>query len=156
GQIEPVQIKISEKNQIIKIPGKAQSQFGYAVAAPAPSSPESYAYRALLYIMTHAYGGRFGKELINRRGLIYYISNNYNSDGKASWISIRFGVNPDKLDETKLEFQKLMQDLRTNPPTEKELAEAKEHLSGRRVTAYQSNEELTAFYTREWIERGWV
>jgi predicted Zn-dependent peptidase len=106
--------------------------------------------------MTHAYGGRLGKELINRRGLIYYISNNYNSDGKASWISIRFGVNPDQLDETKKEFDRLMQDLRTNPPTEKELAEAKEHLIGRRITAYQSNEELTAFYTREWIERGWV
>jgi predicted Zn-dependent peptidase len=156
GKLEPVQIQLMEKSQLVRIPGKAQSQFGYAVLAPAPSSVESYAYRALLYIMTHAYGGRLGKELINRRGLIYYISNNYNSDGKASWISIRFGVNPDQLDETKKEFERLMQELRTNPPTEKELAEAKEHLIGRRITAYQSNDELTAFYTREWIEHGWL
>ncbi|MCI0414232.1 insulinase family protein, partial [bacterium] len=120
----------------------------------APSVSDSYAYRALLYIMTHGYGGRLGKELINRRGLIYYISNNYHTDGNASWISIRFGVNPDKLFETKAEFEKLMQGLLTNPPTERELAEAKEHLTGRRVSAYQSNEELSGFYVREWIEQG--
>jgi len=151
---ENVQLKLAEKDQVVRIPGKAQSQFGYAVLAPPPSSAESNAYRALLYMMTHGYGGRLGKELITHRGLIYYISSNYHSDGQASWISIRFGVDPDKLEETKLEFKKLMQKLQENPPSEKELAEAKEHLSGRRITAYQSNEELTAFYTREWIEHG--
>jgi predicted Zn-dependent peptidase len=135
------------------LPGKAQSQFGYAVVAPVPTSAASYAYRALLYIMTHGYGGRLGKELINRRGLIYYISNEYHSDGDASWISIRFGVNPGNLNETTKEFQRLMQDLVANPPTREEIDEAKEHLSGRRITAFQSNEELSAFYVREWIEQ---
>ncbi len=154
GKPEKIRLQIKERSQTVRLPGKAQSQFGYAVLAPAPSVSDSYAYRALLYIMTHGYGGRLGKELINRRGLIYYISNNYHTDGNASWISIRFGVNPDKLFETKAEFEKLMQGLLTNPPTERELAEAKEHLTGRRVSAYQSNEELSGFYVREWIEQG--
>jgi predicted Zn-dependent peptidase len=103
--------------------------------------------------MTHGYGGRLGEELISKRGLIYYISNQYHSDGNASWISIRFGVNPDKLLETKAEFEGLMQQLQSNPPTQAELEEAKEHLIGRRISAYQSNEELTGFYVREWIEQ---
>jgi zinc protease len=140
-------------DKTVKLPGKAQSQFGYAALAPPPSSAESYAYRALVYVMTHGYGGRLGKELINRRGLIYYIGNDYHSDGNASWISIRFGVNPDKLVETRSEFQKLMNNLLENPPTGRELSEAKEHLIGRRITAYQSNEELSGFYAREWIEQ---
>jgi hypothetical protein len=153
GKTETLLLKLN-KDETIRMPGKAQSQFGYALLAPAPNSRESYAYRALLYILTHGYSGRLGKELIGRTGLIYYISSNYNSDGKASWISIQFGVDPDKLDRTKTEFQRLLRELTTNPPTESELAEAKQNLSGRRVTAYQSNDELTAFYSREWIERG--
>ena len=32
--------------------------------------------------------------------------------------------------------------------------EARQHLIGRRLTAPMSNEELTAAYAREWIERG--
>ena len=142
------------KSKTIRLTGKAQSQFGYAVAAPAPSSVESYAYRVLLYIMTHGYGGRLGKELIHKRGMIYYISSDYHSDGEASWISIRYGVNPDKLNSSKELFEKLMQNLTQNPPAESELAEAKRHLIGRRITAHQSNEELSAFYVREFVEHG--
>jgi predicted Zn-dependent peptidase len=149
-----ITLRLQEKIRTIRLPGKAQSQFGYALPAPPPSSKEALAYRALVYVMTHGYGGRLGKELINNRGLIYYISSDYHSDGNASWISIRFGVNPDKLYETKAEFERIMQALLTRPPTGRELAEAKEHLIGRRVTAYQSNDELSGFYVREWIEQG--
>ena len=150
---ERIQLKLEEKSRTVRLPGKAQSQFGYAVLVPSPNASDALAYRALLYIMTHGYGGRLGKELINRRGLIYYISNEYHSDGDASWISMRFGVNPDKLLESKTEFEKIMQGLLTNPPSQAELAEAKKHLAGRRVTAYQSNEELSGFYVREWLEQ---
>ena len=144
---------LREKIKTVRLPGKAQSQFGYAVPAPAPAAGDSYAYKALLYILTHGYGGRLGKELINNRGVIYYIGSNYHSDGDASWISMRFGVNPDKLVESKKLFDQILQGLLTNPPTEQELAEAKRHLIGRRVTAYQSNEQLSAFYAREWVEQ---
>lgn len=147
-------LRMQKEGRSVRIPGKAQSQFGYAVTAPAPSDNPSYAYRLLLYVMTHGYGGRLGNELITRTGLVYYISSNYHSDGKASWISIFFGVNPDRLAEAKETFERLMNELRDHPPGEKELDEAKQHLIGRRNTAYQSNEELTAFYAREWIEQG--
>jgi zinc protease len=146
-------LQIDARDKTVRLPGKAQSQYGYAVPAPSPSSPNSLAYRILLYVLTHGYEGRLGKELIANRGLIYYISSNYNSDGKNSWISMSYGVNPDKQDETAAVFNRLMEELRTNPPTAEEVAEAKEHLIGRRITAYQSNEEETAFFAREWIEQ---
>ncbi len=147
-------LSIGEKEKTIRIPGKAQSQFGYAVPAPPPSDPNSYAFRILLYIMTHGYQGRLGNELINRRGLIYYIGSSYNSDGSASWISMTMGVNPDNLQAACSVFDEVIQELRKNPPSESEIAEAKQHLIGRRISAYQSNEELSAFYAREWIEQG--
>ena len=147
-------VTLQNKEKTVRIPGKAQSQFGYAVPAPAPSEPSSYAYRILLYIMTHAYEGRLGHELINQRGLIYYIGNSYNSDGTASWISITMGVNPENLKACKAIFDELMQDLRKNPPRESEVAEAKHYLIGRRISAHESNNELSAFYAQEWIEQG--
>ena len=104
--------------------------------------------------MTHGYAGRLGKQLIGEKGLIYYISSQYHADGKNAWISISHGVNPDKLQTTKTEFERLMQALRTSPPTQQEVEEAKEHLIGRRITAYQSNEEISAFLAKEWIEQG--
>jgi predicted Zn-dependent peptidase len=120
-------VTLQDKEKTVRIPGKAQSQFGYAVPAPAPSEPGSYAYRILLYIMTHAYEGRLGHELINQRGLIYYIGNSYNSDGTASWISITMGVDPENLKACRGIFDELMQNLRKNPPTESG-REAKQHL----------------------------
>lgn len=64
------------------------------------------------------------------------------------------GVNPDKLQAVRSAFEQILEDLSEDPPAEQELAEAKQHLIGRRISAYQSNEELSAFYAREWIEQG--
>jgi len=140
--------RLSERRATL--PGKAQSQIGYAV--PVPSSP--IAWRMLLYILAHDYEGRLGKELIARRGLLYYLGTRHHTDGKTGWISITAGVSPDKLDETRTLFFGLLDALRENPPTEAEVEEAKRHLIGRRLTAPMSNEELTAAYAREWMEFG--
>jgi hypothetical protein len=38
-----------------------------------------------------------GKEAISRRGLVYHIDSDYHTDGKNDWITLRTGVDPDKL-----------------------------------------------------------
>jgi predicted Zn-dependent peptidase len=148
--LPPLELGIRQPEVRIALPGKAQSQIGYAV--PVPSSP--LAWRMLLYILAHDYEGRLGKELIARRGLLYYLGTSYRSDGRTGWLSIVSGVNPDKLDETRSLFFGLLDALRENPPTEAEVEEARQHLIGRRLTAPMSNEEISAAYAREWIERG--
>jgi peptidase M16-like protein len=104
--------------------------------------------------MAHDYEGRLGKELIARRGLVYFIDARVHSDGQAAWISITLGVNPERLAATRQRFRELMDDLRVHPPTEAEIEEAQAHLIGRRLTAPQSGEEMSAFHAREWIEQG--
>ena len=148
--LPPLDLRVRQPEVRVALPGKAQSQIGYAV--PVPSSP--LAWRMLLYILAHDYEGRLGKELIARRGLLYYLGTRYRSDGKTGWLSIVSGVDPDKLDETRALFFGLLDALRENPPAEAEVEEARQHLIGRRRTAPMSNEELTAAYAREWIERG--
>lgn len=140
----PLRVKRPEVR--VALPGKTQSQIGYAV--PVSSSP--LAWRMLLYVMAHDYEGRLGKELIARRGLLYYLGTRYHS----GWLSIVSSVNPDKLDETRSLFFGILDALRDHPPTEAEVEEARQHLIGRRLTAPMSNEEISGAYAREWIERG--
>jgi zinc protease len=148
--LPPLDLRVRQREVRVALPGKAQSQIGYAV--PVPSSP--LAWRMLLYTVAHDYEGRLGKELIARRGLLYYLGTHFRSDGRTGWLSIISGVNPDKLDETRALFFGLLDTLRENPPTEAEVEEARQHLIGRRLTAPMSNEEISAAYAREWIERG--
>jgi predicted Zn-dependent peptidase len=148
--LPPVDLQVRQPEVRVALPGKAQSQIGYAV--PVPSSP--LAWRMLLYTMAHDYEGRLGKELIARRGLLYYLGTRFRSDGRTGWLSIISGVNPDKLDETRPLYFGLLDALREHPPTPAEVEEARQHLIGRRLTAPMSNEEISAAYAREWIEHG--
>lgn len=144
-------LKVKRSEVRIAMPGKAQSQIGYAVPAD-PSAP--LPWRMLLYLAAHDYEGRLGKELIARRGLLYYIGTAWHSDGRTAWLSLAAGVNPDRFDETSALFFSLLQAFRDQPPTKAEVEEARKHLIGRRLTAPMSNEEMSAAYAREWIERG--
>ena len=135
-------LRVKRPEARVALPGKAQSQIGYAV--PVTSSP--LAWRMLLYIMAHDYEGRLGKEMIARRGLLYYLGTRYHSDGQTGWLSIVSGVNPDKLDETRSLFFGMLDALRDHPPTVAEVEEARQHLIGRRLTAPMSNEEISAAY----------
>lgn len=132
----------------------AQAQLGYAVSAPSLSLVESGAWKALLYILSHGYEGRLGKEAISRRGLIYYIDSNYHSDAQRGWISLAIGVDPHKLEKMEKLLQEQLQGLALNPPSEAEIDEARQHLLGRYQTENQSNPERSAFLARQWIQQG--
>lgn len=132
----------------------AQAQLGYLFPVPGPRDPGSSACRLLLYILSHHYEGRLGKAAITDRGLVYYIDSRYRSDGQTAWVTLASGVDPQKLDELQQLFRSEIARLGTEPPTAAEIAEARNHLVGRAVSAAQSNEELTAAQAREWIWYG--
>jgi predicted Zn-dependent peptidase len=132
----------------------AQAQLGYAVAAPGPAAGDYLAWRALQYILAHDYEGRLGKEAISNRGLAYYLDSQYRSNGQDSWSSITVGVDPLKLDELQALFREQLQLLQQQPPSEAEVAEARNHLAGRLLTARQSNAELSAGLAEQWLWYG--
>lgn len=129
----------------------AQSQLGYIVAAPAPTDPDYAAWRILQYIVAHGYEGRFGKEAISNRGLAYYVEARYSSAGGPGWITLATGVDTPKLERLDTLLQLQFTKLETEPPTAAEVAEAKEHLLGRAMSASQSNGELGARLARHWL-----
>jgi len=133
---------------------KAQAQLGYVVAAPPPSDPDWFAWRMLLYVLSHGYEGRLGVEAITRRGLVYYIDSQYLSDGEHGRITLAIGVDPAKLDAMRELFHDTLRGLADTPPSEDEVVEARAHLRGRRLSAAQSNSEISAALLEEWIGRG--
>lgn len=141
-----VDISLSQK--------KAQAALGYMVAAPALGEESAIAWRLALYILSHDYEGRLGKEAISRRGLVYYIGADYRAAPAAGLITLSIGVDPDKQEAMRALLQSEMARLLDEPPTGRELAEAKRHLIGRRISAAQSNPEIGAALAREWLAQG--
>ncbi len=134
----------------------AQARLGYIVAAPAPTDPDFDAWRLLLYILSHDYEGRLGKEAISRRGLAYYIDARYHSYGGPGWITLDVGVDPGKVDALKQLLHAELRRLEQQPPTPEEVEEAKNHLLGRALSAAQSNQELAAALAQDWLWFGEV
>lgn len=132
----------------------AQARTGYIVAAPGPQDPTLDAWLAALYILSHDYEGRLGKQAISRRGLVYYIDSRYRSDGTQGWITLSAGVSPDK----QADFRKLLaaelERLISEPPNAQEVADALQHRTGRALSAHQSNQELADNLARQWLWHG--
>ncbi|MGH8033709.1 MAG: M16 family metallopeptidase, partial [Lysobacterales bacterium] len=147
----------------------AQVHLGYVAPAPGPSEPGSTqpdavqpvsdqpgaaAWRMALYILSHGYEGRLGKEAIGNRGLIYYIDNAYQTDGRNGWITVSMGVDPDKLPAMKQLLRETLLQLETHPPTQQEVDEARQYLLGRQLSAAQSNTELADRLGHNWLWYG--
>jgi len=152
---DPLQPRTVPRNLEIELPvAKAQAQLGYVVAAPPPTDSDWFAWRMLLYVLSHGYEGRLGVEAISRRGLVYYIDAQYLTDGTNGRVSLGIGVDPAKLDAMRELLHETLKELAETPPTATEVEEAKSYLLGRRRTAAQSNEEVSAALIDEWFGHG--
>jgi len=132
----------------------AQVQLGYVVRAPAPGTPAAAAWQMALYIFSHGYEGRLGREAIGNRGLVYYIDARYESDGQNGWITLYMGVDPDKLPAMKQLLRAMLNNMQEHPPTQAEVDEARQHLLGRYRSAAQSNSEQADRLARDWFRYG--
>src|SRR5690606_24555767 len=132
----------------------AQAQLGYIVAVPGPGNEASWAHRILLYILSHDYEGRLGKEAISNRGLAYYIDSRYRSDGAGAWITLAVGVDPGKLPDLNDLLQAELARLEKESPSQAEIEEAKRHFIGRALSGSQSNAELSSTLAEQWLWYG--
>lgn len=133
---------------------KAQHAVGYMAAAPAAGSPAALATEIALYILSHGYEGRLGREAISRRGLVYYIDTQYRAGPGGGAVTIAAGVDPGKVDAFRALLKSEIARLRSEPPSEAEIVEARRHLQGRKISAAQSNEEIADALIRDFLATG--
>ena len=129
----------------------AQEQLGYVVEVPEPNEQTVAAWQIALYILSHGYEGRLGKEAISRRGLVYYIGSAYATDGTRDWLTLSTGVDPRNLRAMKALLREQLDLLLTKPPLQAEIDAARSHLLGRSISAAQSNRELADALARQWV-----
>ncbi len=140
--------------EVQSYPGGGQSALGYLARGPASDSDGALAWQFALYVLSHGYEGRLGKEVISNRGLVYDLDANYEIyDGRA-WVVLTTSVDTAKLTALETALQRQLEALNSNPPSAAELSEARQHFLGRRVTAAISNAELTARMAGEWMAVG--
>jgi zinc protease len=132
----------------------SQAALGYVVPGPRPGTREGLAWRMLLYVLTHEYGGRLGDTAISDRGLTYYIDSAYRTDGHLGWVTIGSGVDSDKLDAMEAALRSELLRLASDPPTVAEVDAARRHMLGRDLSAAQSNAEIADRLARIYVERG--
>lgn len=162
GRVTPIKLPAApassgEKPRLVRetIPKPlSQGGLGYIIEGPRPGTRDAFAWRMLLYVLTHDYSGRLGNSAIRDKGIVYHIYSLLRTDGSRSWATISTGVDPDKADAMEAELRAELARLVSEPPTADEVAAARNHLLGRDLTAAQSNEELTAKLAREFIESG--
>lgn len=131
----------------------AQEAVGY-IAEMLPGEHQALAARIALYILSHGYEGRLGKETISRRGLAYYIDAQYRAGIGAGLVTIAAGVDPDKVDAFRDLMKAEITRLQAEPPTDAEIAEARRHLIGRKISAAQSNDEIAEALIRDVLATG--
>ncbi len=132
----------------------AQAQLGYIVPAPAPRDPGFHAWQILRYVLAHDYEGRFGKAAISERGLAYYVDSRFRSNGVDGWVTLSVGVDPGKVPALKTLLTDELRRLRSDPPSDREIDEARNHFVGRARSAAQSNDELSSALATDWLWHG--
>jgi zinc protease len=129
----------------------AQERVGYTVKVPGPRPETAVAWQMALYVLSHGYEGRLGKEAISRRGLVYRIGSDYRTDGRNDWITLDIGVDPSRREAMVALLKEQLAALLTGPPSQAEVDEARAHLLGRFTSEAQSNAELADRLTRQWL-----
>ena len=148
----PSSITTGEDLDIVLDAPKTQHAVGYIAAAP--GAADALATKIALYILSHGYEGRLGKEAISRRGLAYYIDTQYRAGTGGGAVTIAAGVDPEKVDAFKALLKSEIARLHSAPPSSAEIAEAKRHLLGRKISAAQSNEEIADALIRDFLATG--
>lgn len=131
-----------------------QGALGYVVAMPPPGTRAGFAWRMLLYILTHDYSGRLGRSAIGDKGLAYHIESSVRTDGRRGWATVWTGVDPGQADALEAELKAQLANLQANPPTAAEVDAARRHFFGRDLSAAQSNPEIADRLARQFVESG--
>jgi predicted Zn-dependent peptidase len=95
-----------------------------------------------------------GKKAITESGLVYYIGSDYRSDGDNAWVTLSTGVDSDKIAPLSALLSAELDRLLSDPPSDSEIDEAKNHRVGRFRSASQSNAELATQLAKQWLWYG--
>jgi predicted Zn-dependent peptidase len=128
----------------------AQEALGYLSQVPNPSVNTAVIWQMVLTALMNVHQDRLWMGAIPE-GLVYYIETAFHTDGRNQWITLKTGVDQGKHEAMKKLLVEQLALLVTEPPSHREIDEARAYMLGRNVSEAQSNAELADSLTWQWI-----
>lgn len=117
--------------RVIPMMNKAQADIGYGFTTILRSDPAYDAYWLMNNIFgEYSIGGRLGDSIRERQGMAYYAYSSLDANVVPGPLLIRAGVNPANVDRALASIDEEVRRMAEEGPTDQELAESRQFLSG--------------------------
>ncbi|RDV38208.1 insulinase family protein [Bradymonadaceae bacterium TMQ3] len=128
-----------ERPMLVSLPlEKEQAHIIAGFPAPLLGTPEADALELIDAVLS-GQGGRLFYELRDRQSLAYSVFASAIVGLDASAFTVRIGTSPEKIEQAVLGIREQIERLRTEPPTDDEIARAKRYLIGNHDIGLQRN-----------------
>ena len=132
--------------RVIPMMNKAQADIAYGFTTILRSDPAYYAYWLMNNILgEYSIGGRLGDSIRERQGMAYYAFSVLDANVVPGPLLIRAGVNPTNVDRALASIDEEIMRMATEGPTDRELAESRQYLSGSLPRRLETNVGIANF-----------
>ncbi len=147
----------SARRQIVHpMMNKAQADIAYGFTAVVRADPQYYAYWLMNNVLgQYALGGRLGDSIRERQGMAYYVVSALDANRAPGPLVVRAGVNPSNVDRAIDSIDAELVRMADGGPTERELQESKQFLTGSMPRNLETNAGIAMFLqTAEFFDLG--
>lgn len=125
---------------------KAQADIAYGFPSIARSDRSYFAFLLMNNVLgQYAMGGRLGHSIRERQGLAYYASSSFDASTIAGPFMVRAGVAAAHVDRAIASIDDELQQLRRTGVTGREMADARQYLSGSMPRMLETNAGIAGF-----------
>lgn len=122
-----------------------QTHFALSFRSPRKDDPKKYTLAVLNTILGGGMSSRLFSEIREKRGLGYYIKSGVSQFADTGVTTIYGGVKPDELENALKVINEIIDDLKTNGPSDQELSRAKGNLRGQLALSLEESFEIASY-----------
>ena len=132
--------------QVLPMMNKAQADVAYGFTSIRRQDPQYYAYWLMNNILgQYALGGRLGDSIRERQGMAYYPFSSLDASLGPGPLIVRAGVSPANVERAVASIDEELAKLAAEGPTDRELAESKQYLTGSMPRTLETNAGIATF-----------
>jgi zinc protease len=136
----PMPPKAGRQCRVISMMNKSQTDIAYGFATIARQDASYHAYSLMNNILgQYSLGGRLGDSIREQQGMAYYVYSSLEANLMPGPLVIRAGVSPANVNRAIASIDTELRKLVESGPTEQELIESKQYLSGSMPRTLETN-----------------
>jgi len=137
---------LERRSRVIPMMNKSQTDIAYGFVSIERSDADYYACWLMNNVLgEYSLGGRLGDAIRERDGMAYYVLSSLDANVAPGPLAIRAGVAASNVERAITAIDHEVQALASDGPTEKELLESKQYLTGSLPRTLETNANIAAF-----------